>query len=162
MDLGQVGQLRESVLVAKRDKDHPVVDKSRECVGNGDLLSTTLGAAGNEDTAQLASKSRLAPEWASGIPEGLMNLMRHVTSHGPCRTHLPLHGEVTIASGNTEKEGIKVDEVVGEEDRVVWARRCLDELQDVLGEGLLDPTYHISRRDTWEGGEGATTLTGRW
>lgn len=62
-------------------------------------------------------------------------------------TYLPLHGEVAIASGNTEEECVKVDEVIREKDRVVWAWWCPDELQDVLGEGLLDSAHHVGRRN---------------
>jgi hypothetical protein len=60
----------------------------------------------------------------------------------PCRygaSYLPLNGEVTVTGGNTKEERVKVDEVVREEDRVVWSRGGLDELQDIVGEGLLDP-----------------------
>lgn len=76
MDLGQVGQLREGVLVPERDVDEAVVGKGGECVGDGDFLSTTLCAGGDEDTAHLASKSGFAPEWTSCVPEGLVNCMR--------------------------------------------------------------------------------------
>jgi len=60
------------------------------------------------------------------------------------RTYLPLHGEVTVASRDTEKEGVKVDEVVREEDRIVWAWGRLDELQNVLRKGLLDSICRVS------------------
>lgn len=159
MDLSEVGQLRERVFVSERDIDHPVVDKGGEGAGNGDFLSTTLGARGDKDTAHLSSKSRLAPEWTRCVPESLMNPMRHVARHGVRRTYLPLHREVTIASGNTEKEGVKVDEVVWEKDGVVWAWGCLDELQNVLREGLLDSKRHA--RSTRHIKGRATTLTGR-
>ena len=80
MDLGQVGQLREGVLVPERDVDQSVVDKGGEGVGDRDFLSATLGTGGDEDTAHLASKRGLAPEWTSCVPESLMDLMRHDTS----------------------------------------------------------------------------------
>lgn len=147
------------MFVPERDIDHPVVDKGGEGVGNGDFLSTTLGASGDKDTAHPASKSRLAPEWTRRVPESLMDPMRHDVPHGVRKTYLPLHGEVTIASGNTEKEGVKVDEVVREKDGVVWAWGCLDERQDVLREGLLDSKRHYRSTRHMEGG--ATTLTGR-
>lgn len=160
MDLSQVGQLRERAFVPERNIDHPVMDKGRERVGDGDFLSTPLGAGRGEDTTHLVSKSRLAPEWTSCVPESLMTSMRHDASRGLWRTYLPLHREVTIASGNTEQEGVKVDEVVREKDGVVWAWGCLDELQNVLGERLLDSIRHVSRQDDVEGG--VATLTGRW
>jgi hypothetical protein len=65
----------------------------------------------------------------------------------PCRngeTYLPLNGEVAVTGGNTEEERVKVDKVIREEDRVVWSRGCLDELQDIVGEGLLDPGIQVS------------------
>ena len=65
-------------------------------------------------------------------------------------TYLPLYRKVAVASGDAEKEGVKVDEVVGEKNRVVWARRCPDELQNVLGEGFLDPIWGVGRQDSCE------------
>lgn len=59
-------------------------------------------------------------------------------------TYLPLNGEVAVTSGNTEEERVKVDKVIREEDRVVWSRGGLDELQDIVGEGLLDPGIQVS------------------
>lgn len=76
---------------------------------------------------------------------------RHVTA--VCGgTYFPLDGEVTIASGNTKEEGVKVDEVVWEKDGVVWAWGCLDELQDILGEGLLDSIRRVGRQDAHKWG----------
>lgn len=63
------------------------------------------------------------------------------------RTHLPLHGKVTKASRNTEKECVIVDEVVREKDGIVWAWGSLDELQNVLRKGLLDSIRRVSRQD---------------
>jgi len=82
VDLGQVGQLREGVFIPERDIDQSVVDKGGEGIGDGDLLSTTLGAGGDEDTAHLAGKGALDPEWASCVPECLMDPMRHNVLHG--------------------------------------------------------------------------------
>lgn len=58
--------------------------------------------------------------------------------------YLPLNGEVAVTGGNTEEERVKVDKVIREEDRVVWSRGGLDELQDIVGEGLLDPGIQVS------------------
>jgi len=109
------------VLVAEGNVDETMVHESGQRVGNGDLLSTTLGTSGDKHTAHLALKSALAPERASGVPE--------------C---LPLNGEVAVTSGDTKEERVKVDKVIREEDRVIGSRRRLDELQDIIGEGLLD------------------------
>lgn len=109
------------MLVAEGNVDETMVHESGQRVGDGDLLTTTLGASGDKDTAHLALESALAPERAGSIPE--------------C---LPLNGEVTVTGGNTKEERVKVDKVVREEDRVVGSRGRLDELQDIVGEGLLD------------------------
>lgn len=71
VDLSQVGQLRESVLVSEGNVDEAVVHESGERVRDGDLLSTTLGTSGNEDTAHLAREGALAPQRACSIPECL-------------------------------------------------------------------------------------------
>lgn len=109
------------MLVAEGNVDETVVHEGGQCVGNGDLLSTTLGTSGNKHTAHLALKSTLAPERASGVPESL-----------------PLNGEVTVTGGNTKEECVKVDKVIREENGIIGSRGCLDELQDIVGEGLLD------------------------
>lgn len=109
------------MFVAEGNIDETMVHECGQRVGDGNLLSTTLGTGGDEDTAHLALESALAPEGAGGVPE--------------C---LPLNGEVAVTGGNTEEERVKVDKVIREEDRVVWSRGRLDELQDVVGEGLLD------------------------
>lgn len=140
MDLGQVRQLREGVLVAEGNVDETMVHESGQRVGNGDLLSTTLGTSGDKHTAHLALKSALAPERASGVPECLYEYVKERVQ--PCRckiTYLPLNGEVAVTSGDTKEERVKVDKVIREEDRVIGSRRRLDELQDIIGEGLLDP-----------------------
>jgi len=121
MNLGQVGQVRKDLFVPERDVDESMVDKGGEGVGDGDLLPATLGAGGDEDAAHLAGEGGPAPEGAGCVPE-----------------RLPLHGEVAEACGNAEKESVKVEEVVGEKDGVVGAWGCLDEPQNVLGEGFLD------------------------
>lgn len=82
VDLGQVGQLREGMFVPEGDIDQSVVDKGGEGVGDGDLLSTTLGAGGDEDTAHLASKGAPCPQWTGCVPECLMDPMRRDVIHG--------------------------------------------------------------------------------
>lgn len=71
VDLSQVRQLRECVLVAEGNIDEAVVHESGERVCDGDLLTTTLGTSGDEDTAHLARKGALAPQRACSIPECL-------------------------------------------------------------------------------------------
>ena len=73
MDLGQVGHLRKGVFVPERNVDQSMVDKGGEGIGDGDLLSTTLGAGRDEDATHLSSKGGPAPEWACCVPECLMN-----------------------------------------------------------------------------------------
>jgi len=140
VNLGQVRQLREGVLVAEGNVDETVVHEGGQCVGNGDLLSTTLGTSGNKHTTHLALKSTLAPKRASGVPESLYKYVNERIQ--PCRykiTYLPLNGEVTVTGGNTKEECVKVDKVIREENGIIGSRGCLDELQDIVGEGLLDP-----------------------
>jgi hypothetical protein len=59
------------VLVAEGNIDETMVHESGQRVGNGDLLSTTLGTSGDKHTAHLALESTLAPEGAGGVPECL-------------------------------------------------------------------------------------------
>jgi len=58
-------------------------------------------------------------------------------SNGQKATYLPLNGEVAVTGRNPKEECVKVNEVVREEYGVVGFRGCLDELQDILREGLL-------------------------
>jgi hypothetical protein len=64
-------------------------------------------------------------------------------------TYLPLDGEVTVTGGNTEEERVKVNEIVREEDGVVRSRGCVDYLQNILGEGLLDPAAKLMYAHNW-------------
>jgi hypothetical protein len=53
--------------------------------------------------------------------------------------YLPLSGEVTIASGDTDNETIIVSEVVGSKDRIVGLGGRIHLGQDLLGESLGNP-----------------------
>lgn len=66
-----------------------MVDKGGEGVGDGDLLSTTLGACGDKHTAHLASKCGLAPEGAGGVPECLTDPIIHMRAKMVLRGNLP-------------------------------------------------------------------------
>ena len=53
--------------------------------------------------------------------------------------YLPLAGEVAVAGGDAEEEGVKGGEGRGVDDGVVGLGRGVEELEDVLGERLGDP-----------------------
>jgi hypothetical protein len=102
--------------------DDAVVDERGKRRDHGRLLPTTGGAGGDEHAGVLARKRALRPELASCVEE-----------------RLPLRGEVTVASGDAEDEGIEVDEVARLDDGVVQLRRRVHLSEDLLGERLSDP-----------------------
>ena len=59
-------------------------------------------------------------------------------------TYLPLAGEVTVAGGDAEEEGVEGGEGGGVDDGVVGLGRGVEELEDVLGERLGDPARAMS------------------
>lgn len=91
MDLLQVGELREDGLVAERDVDEAVVGEGAHGGNGGRLLATSDGTGGDKETGVLAPVATRGPDATGFVPEGL-----------------PLSGEVTVASGNTEEDGVVV------------------------------------------------------
>lgn len=90
---------------------------------DGALLSTTLGTGGDEDADVLAPVTAGRPLLAGGVPEGL-----------------PLSGEVSVTSWDTEEEGIVLLEGVGVDDGDLgglW--RSVHLGKDILWESLGDP-----------------------
>lgn len=122
MDLLQVGELREDGLVAERDVDEAVVGEGAHGGNGSRLLATTEGTGGNEETGVLAPIATRGPDTTGPVPEGL-----------------PLSGEVTVASGDTEKDGVVVLQSVGFDDGVRRLGRSVHFGEDVIGKGLGDP-----------------------
>lgn len=131
MDLVEVGQLGEDGLVAERNVDETVVGESAHGSKAGRLLATTLSAGGNEETGVLAPVTTGGPDTTSAVPEGL-----------------PLGGEVTVASGDTEQDGVVLKESVGFGNGVAGLGGSVHLGQNIVGEGLSDPRRdYVSHRD---------------
>lgn len=121
MNLVEVGQLGEDGLVAERNVDETVVGEGAHGSKAGGLLTTTLGTGGNEETSVLAPVATGGPDTTSAVPEGL-----------------PLSGEVTVASGDTEENGVVLKEGVGLSNGVAGLGGSVHLSQNIVGEGLGD------------------------
>lgn len=121
VNLIEVGQQREGGLVAQRDVDEAVVGEGAHGGQSGRLLTTTGGTSGDEETSILAPVAAGGPDGASGVPEGL-----------------PLSRKVTVASGDTEEDGIVLQEVVGPSNGVGRLGGGVHLGQNFLGESLGD------------------------
>lgn len=119
MDLGQVGELTEGGLVAKRDVDHAMVSKSAHSRQRSGLLATTHGPARDEQASILAPKATSSPDSAGLVPESL-----------------PLGREVTVTSGDTEEDGIVLEEVLGLGNGVRGLGRGVHLAQDFIRKSL--------------------------
>ena len=147
VDLVEVGELTEGVLVTQRNVDEAVVGESAHASNSGGLLATSEGTGRDEQTGVLASVATGGPDGTRGIPEGL-----------------PLSGEVSVTSGDTEKDGIVLQEVVGLSNGVAGLGRGVHLGQDVLGKSLANPRYTVRRdaiRDS-QTVESETRRTGRY
>lgn len=78
------------------------MSQSRQGRNGGALLSTSQTGRGHKDTGVFAPEATSGPLATGGVPEGL-----------------PLCGEVTITSRDTEKEGIVGGEGDGVDDRIL-------------------------------------------
>jgi hypothetical protein len=127
MDLGEVGEERESGLVAKRGVDETVVGEGAHRSDSSGLLATTEGTGGDEETSILAVETTGCPDTTSAVPEGL-----------------PLGRKVTVTGGDTEENGIVLEELVGllkDGHRGLGGSVHLGE--DIFGQGLLNPVRLI-------------------
>lgn len=122
VDLLEVGELTEGGLVAQRDVEETVVSKGAHGTESSRLLATTESASGDEQTGVLAPEATSGPDATGTVPEGL-----------------PLSGEVTVASGNTEEDGIEGEELLGSSNRVGGLGGSVHLSKNVIGEGLSDP-----------------------
>jgi len=73
-----------------------MVGQSRHCGKSGALLSTALGAGSDEEAGVFAPVGTGLPLAAGGVPEGL-----------------PLGGEVSVAGGDAEEEGVVLLQCLG-------------------------------------------------
>jgi len=121
VNLVQVGEEREGGLVAQRNVDEAVVDKGAHGGQSSGLLTATRGSGGDEETSVLAVVATGGPDGAAGVPEGL-----------------PLSREVTVASGDTEEDGIVLQKVAGLSNGVGGLGRGVHLGQDFLGKSLGD------------------------
>jgi hypothetical protein len=127
VDLVEVGEEREGSLVAERGVDETVVGEGAHGGDSSRLLATTEGTGGDEETSVLAVEATGSPDTTSAIPEGL-----------------PLGREVTVTGGDTEENGIVLEELVGllkDGHGGLWGSVHLGE--DIFGQGLLDPVRFI-------------------
>lgn len=124
----EVGLLREGGGVAERDEDDAVVDERRERVHDGGLLAAARGRGRDEDAGELAGERAREPLLAGGVPE-----------------RLPLGGEVAVAGGDAEQEGVVLDELLRGDDGEIGLRRGVHLGEDLLGECLGHSAVAVSR-----------------
>lgn len=127
MDLLKVGKEGEGGLVTQRDVDEAVVSESAHGGNDGGLLTTTHGTGGNEDTGVLAPVATGGPDGAGLVPEGL-----------------PLSREVTVTGGDTEENGIVLQEIGGLNNGVAGLGGGVHLGQNLLRESLADPRWNLS------------------
>lgn len=124
VNLLEIGHEGEGVLVAQRDVDETVVGEGAHGGQSSALLATTGGTSGDEETSVLAPVATGSPDGAGLVPE--------------C---LPLSGEVTVASGDTEEDGIVLQEVGRLSDGVAGLGRGVHLGQSLVREGLGNPDW---------------------
>jgi hypothetical protein len=127
VDLREVGELAERVLVSERNEGETVVSQSAHGGEGSGFLTTTGGTSGNEDTGRLAPVTTASPDTTGLVPEGL-----------------PLGGEVSVTGGDTEEDGVVLEESVGLGDGVVTLWGSVHLGQDLLGESLGDPVRRLA------------------
>lgn len=135
VDLSQVGELSEGGLVAQRNVEETVVSEGAQRGDSSGLLTTTEGTGGDEDTGVLAPEATSGPDAASLVPEGL-----------------PLSREVTETGGDTEEDGIVLEELGRLSDGVALLGSSVELGQDVLGESLLNPRSYLVSFECLNGG----------
>ena len=79
-----------------------MVGKSAHGRNGSGLLTATKGSGRDEDTNVFTPKATGSPDTARLVPEGL-----------------PLRREVAVAGGNTEEDGVVLEEGVGLSDGIV-------------------------------------------
>lgn len=121
VNLVEVGEEGEGILVTQRDVDEAVVGEGAHGGNRSGLLATTGTSSGDEDTSVLAPEATSGPDGAGSIPEGL-----------------PLCREVTVAGGNTEEDGIVLQEIIGLNDGVGRLGGSVHLGQNLVGESLGD------------------------
>ena len=143
MDFREIRQLAEGRGIAQGDEGDAVVSEGRQACNSRGLLTTTMATSGDEHASVLALQLALLPQLAGGIPEclqdGISPLPTKMKGEIWIYAHLPLSGEVTVASGDTENEAIKVTEVVGTKDRIVGLGGRMHFGQNLLRKSLGDP-----------------------
>ena len=92
----QVGKSPERSRVPQGHIDDAVVGQRAHCRKRRALLASALGGGGDEDAGVLTSVAPGLPLLAGLIPEGL-----------------PLGGEVAVAGGDAEEEGVVFRELLG-------------------------------------------------
>lgn len=135
-DLAQVAQDREGGLVAQGHIDDAVVGHGAHGRDGGAFLSAAHGRGADEDAGVFAPVGAAGPLRAGVVPEGL-----------------PLGGEVAVARGDAEEEGVVLFERDGVDD---WDRGVLGWGvhfgEDIFGEGFGHPGR----------GRGRVSLFGSW
>jgi hypothetical protein len=120
----QVVDIVLTVLVSERNVDEAVVGEGAHGSKSSGLLSSTLGAGGDEETSILAPVRSLGPLLASLVPEGL-----------------PLSGEVAVTCRYSKEDTIVLlkNGGVREGFDVGGLGWCVHFGEDFLGEGLSNP-----------------------
>lgn len=122
-DLGEVSEETEGLGVAEGNVDDAVVGEGGDGVLSSGLLATAEGGGRDKDTGHLAPEATGSPLLAGLVPEGL-----------------PLGGEVAVAGGDAEEEGVVLLELGGvlEDGHVGGLGGSVHLGEDLLGEGLGD------------------------
>ena len=122
MDLVEVRELAKGLRIAQGNDVDAMVHERRKRRDDRRLLAAAERGGRDEHGRELARERAGRPELAGRVPE-----------------RLPLGGEVAVAGGDAEEEGVELGEVAGREDRVRGLGGRVQLGEDVLGERLGDP-----------------------
>ena len=90
MDLRHICLVAERLRITQGHKDDPVMGQGGHARDGGGFLPAALGGRADEEAGHLAVEAAALPEPAGLVPEGL-----------------PLGGEVAVAGGDAEEEGLE-------------------------------------------------------
>ena len=89
MDLRQTGLVAKCLRITQGHIDDPVMGQGGHARDGGGFLPAALGGRADEEAGHLAVEAAALPQPAGLVPEGL-----------------PLGGEVAVAGGDAEEEGL--------------------------------------------------------
>jgi hypothetical protein len=134
--------------VPERYENDAVVGERRHTIKDRSLLSSTKGTGGYKRTSILTRERPLQPKFAGFVPDSLNWMRPRLKQPNNRCAYLPLSREVSVASGDAEKECVVFDQgiVNVNQDGVIVFRGCTHLGEDLLGECFRDSKrYPVSQ-----------------